>query len=188
MVWTAALHLGAARAAADALDRVAGMIKKAVYRSSGRRVRGDDDKIPAIKTAGADLPLDVLRNMDKRVDPWSATPCAPTNALRMFAAHAHTCTPYVKSAQEPRTRQNEWHTRQSERRSELRGVGPVPPATGSPRALAYAAPTSAPTRAAGSRTAQRSPSTGTIGTSRRRTESPSWLEMQALTATNPLTP
>jgi hypothetical protein len=75
----------------------------------------------------SDLPLDVLRNMDIRVDPWSPTPCTPTNALRMFAAHAHTCTPYVKSAQEPRTRQNEWHTRQSERRSEFRGAGPVPP-------------------------------------------------------------
>jgi hypothetical protein len=51
------------------LDRVAGMIKKVVYRSSGRRVRGEDGKIPAIKTAAPDLPLDVLRNMDIRVDP-----------------------------------------------------------------------------------------------------------------------
>jgi hypothetical protein len=41
------------------------MIKKVVYRSSGRR----DGKIPAIKTAVPDLPLDVLRNMDIRVDP-----------------------------------------------------------------------------------------------------------------------
>ena len=32
-------------AAADALDRVAGMIKKTVYRSSMRLVRGEDDKI-----------------------------------------------------------------------------------------------------------------------------------------------
>ena len=32
-----------AAAAADTLDRVAGMIKKAAYRSSGRRVRGEDD-------------------------------------------------------------------------------------------------------------------------------------------------
>ena len=45
------------------------------------------------------------------------------------------------------------------------------PATGSPRALAYAAPTATPTRAAGSRTAQRSPSTRTSGASRRRTSS-----------------
>jgi hypothetical protein len=58
-----------AAAAANALDRVAGMIKKVVYRSSGRRVRGEDGKIPAIKTAAPDLPLDVLRNMDIRVDP-----------------------------------------------------------------------------------------------------------------------
>jgi hypothetical protein len=52
------------------------MIKKAAYRSSGRRVRGEDDKITAIKTAAPDLPLDVLRNMNIRVDPWSALPCA----------------------------------------------------------------------------------------------------------------
>ena len=37
-------------------------------------------------------------------------------------------------AHSPRKRQNEWRARQSGRRSELRGVGPVPPATGSPRA------------------------------------------------------
>jgi hypothetical protein len=79
-----------AAAAADALDRVAGMIKKAVYRSSGRRVRGEDDKIPATKTVAPDLPLDVLRNMDIRVDPWSAPPCAPPNALRIRPAHART--------------------------------------------------------------------------------------------------
>ena len=54
---------------ADALGRVAGMIKKAVNRSSGRRVRGEDDKIPGIKTVAPDLPLDVLRNMGIRVDP-----------------------------------------------------------------------------------------------------------------------
>jgi hypothetical protein len=42
------------------------MIKKAVYRSSGRRVRGEDDKIPPIKTVAPDLPLDVLRSMDIR--------------------------------------------------------------------------------------------------------------------------
>ena len=57
------------------MDRVAGMIKKAVYRSSGRQVRGEDGKIPASKTAAPDLPLDVLRSMDIRVDPWSAPPC-----------------------------------------------------------------------------------------------------------------
>ncbi len=52
----------AAAAAADALDRVAGMIKKAVDRSSGRRVRGEGDKIPAIGTVAPDLPLEKLRN------------------------------------------------------------------------------------------------------------------------------
>jgi hypothetical protein len=51
----------AAAAAAEALDRVAGMIKKTVYRSSGRRVRGEDDKIPAIKTVAPDLLLNVLQ-------------------------------------------------------------------------------------------------------------------------------
>ena len=80
-----------AAAAADALDRVAGKIKKAVHRSSERRVcRGEDDKIPAIKTAAADLPLDVLRNMDIRVHSWSAPTCAPPNALRIRPAHART--------------------------------------------------------------------------------------------------
>jgi hypothetical protein len=54
----------AAAAAADALDRVAGMIKKAVYRSSGRRVRGEDDKIRPINTVAPDRPLEVLRTMD----------------------------------------------------------------------------------------------------------------------------
>jgi hypothetical protein len=58
-----------AAAATDVLDRVAGMIKKAVYRSSGRRVRGEDDKIPPIKTVSPDLPLDALRSIDIRVDP-----------------------------------------------------------------------------------------------------------------------
>ena len=57
---------GTAAAATDVLDRVAGMIKKAVYRSSGRRVRGEDELIPPIKTVAPDLPLDVLRNMDIR--------------------------------------------------------------------------------------------------------------------------
>ena len=47
------------------MDRVTGMIKKAVYRSSRRRVRGEDDKIPAIKTVAPD----VLRTLDIRVDP-----------------------------------------------------------------------------------------------------------------------
>ena len=47
-----------AAAAADALDKVAGMIKKAVDRSSGRRVRGEGDRIPAIGTVAPDLPLE----------------------------------------------------------------------------------------------------------------------------------
>ena len=41
-----AATVATAAAAAGALGRVAGMIKKAVYRSSGRRVHGDDEKIP----------------------------------------------------------------------------------------------------------------------------------------------
>jgi len=84
-----------AAAAADASDRVAGMIKKAVYRSSGRRVHGEDDKILAIKTVAPDLPLDVLRNMDIRVDPWSAPPCAPPNALRIRPGNARTSGAHV---------------------------------------------------------------------------------------------
>ena len=102
---------GTAAAAADALDRVAGMIKKAVYRSLGRRVRGEDDKIPPIKTVAPDLPLAVLRRMDIRVDPRSAPTCAPPNALRIRPAHASTSSAHVSPG----------------RRSELRGAGPVPP-------------------------------------------------------------
>ena len=45
-LWGTAATAATAAAAADALGRVAGMIKKAVYRSSGRRVHGDDEKIP----------------------------------------------------------------------------------------------------------------------------------------------
>jgi hypothetical protein len=96
------------------------MIKKAVSRSSGRRrVRGEDDKIPPIKTVATDLPLDVLRSMcfsmDLRVTPGRPIrglhPCAPPSALRIRPAYA----------------KNEWRARQSGRRSELRGAGPVPP-------------------------------------------------------------
>ena len=39
LLWDTAATATTAAAAADALDRVAGMIKKAVYRSSGRRIR-----------------------------------------------------------------------------------------------------------------------------------------------------
>jgi hypothetical protein len=74
---------GAAAAAAHALYRVASMIKKTVYRSSGRRVRGEDDKIPPIKTVAPDRPLDALRKTDIRVDPWSAPTCAPPNAFKL---------------------------------------------------------------------------------------------------------
>ncbi len=81
----------------------------------------------------------------------------------------------LSNASPAHAHQNELRARQSERRSGLRGlgVGPVPPP---PDRHAYAAPASTPTRAAGSRTAQRSPSTRTSGTSRRRTESASWFE------------
>jgi hypothetical protein len=129
-----------------------------------------------------------------RQDP-SHQDCCYRSAARRASEYGHprrsvVCTPLCTAerlAHSPRKRQNEWRARQSGRRSELRGVGPVPPAAGSPRALAYAAPTF--TYACGGlEDRERSPSTGTIGTSRRRTESASWLEMQALTATNPLTP
>jgi hypothetical protein len=93
-LWGADVTASTAAAAADALGRVAG-IKKAVYRSSERRVRGEDDKIPPIKTVAADLPLDVLRNMDIRVDPWSAPTFAPPNALRIRPAHARTSGAHV---------------------------------------------------------------------------------------------
>jgi hypothetical protein len=46
--WGTVAPAAAAAAAADSFDRVAGMIKKVVYRSSGRRVRGEDDNTPAI--------------------------------------------------------------------------------------------------------------------------------------------
>jgi hypothetical protein len=76
----------------------------------------------------------------------------------------HLCTA-ERLAHSPRTRQNEWRARQSGRRSKLRGVGPVPPP---------------PDRHV--------LSTRTRGTSHRRTESPSWLEKQALTGPCPSTP
>ncbi len=72
------------------MDRVAGIIKKAVHRSSERRVRGEDDKDPHHQDCCLDLPLDVLRNMDIRVAPWSAPACAPPNALRIRPANART--------------------------------------------------------------------------------------------------
>ena len=71
------------------------MIKKAVYRSLERRVRGEDDKIPPIKTVASDLPLNVLRSMDIRVDPCSAPTCAPPNALRIRPANARTSGAHV---------------------------------------------------------------------------------------------
>ena len=125
------------------------MIKKTVYRSLERRVRGEDDKIPPIKTVSPDLLLDALRNMDIRV---RSVICA------------HLCTA-ERLAHSARTGQNEWRASQSGRRSELRGVRPVPPP---------------PDRHV--------LSTRTSGTSRRRTESPSWFEKQALTGTYPSTP
>ena len=89
-LWGTAATAATADAAADASVRVAGMIKKAVYRSSGRRVRDEDDKIPPIKTVAPDVPLAVLRRMDIRVDPWSAPTCAAPNASRIRPAHART--------------------------------------------------------------------------------------------------
>jgi hypothetical protein len=56
----------------------------------GERVHGEDDEIPAIKTVAPDLPLDVLRNMNIRVAPWSAPTLAPPNALRICPANART--------------------------------------------------------------------------------------------------
>ena len=84
--------------------------RMAVYRSSGGRVRGEDDKIPPIKTIAPDLPLEVLRNMDIRVDPWSAPTCAPPNA---FAHSRRTCTPLVKPGQARHARRNEWRAQAS---------------------------------------------------------------------------
>jgi hypothetical protein len=83
------------------LDRVAGMIKNAVDRSSRRRVCGEEDKISAIKTVAPDKPLDVLRNMGIRVDPWSVPPCAPPNALRIRPANARTSGAHVSRSDAP---------------------------------------------------------------------------------------
>ena len=127
------------------------MIKKAVYRSSGRRVRGEDDKIPPIKTAAPDLPLDVLRNMDIRFD---------------FVVCTHLCAA-ERLAHSPRKRQIEWRARQSERRFKSRRVEPVRPP---PDRHARSHMQHRLLHLAGSRTAQRSPSTRTSGTSRRRTD------------------
>jgi hypothetical protein len=100
--WGTVTPAATAAAAADALDRVAGMIKKAVYRSSGRRVRGEDANTPAIKTVAPDLPLDLLRPMDLRVDPWSAPTCAPPNAaLRIRPANARTSGAHASRSEVP---------------------------------------------------------------------------------------
>ena len=72
------------------------MIKKAVVRSSGRRVRGEGDRIPAIGTVAPDLPLEKLRNTNIRVDPWSAPSCAPPNALRIRPAGTYSSTPEMR--------------------------------------------------------------------------------------------
>ena len=89
-----------AAAAGNALDRLAGMIKKAVYRLSGRRVRGEDDKIRAIKTVASDLPLDVY-SMGIPVDPWTAPTCALPNGLRMHPASARTSGAHVSRSDVP---------------------------------------------------------------------------------------
>ena len=149
-LWGTATTAAAAAAAAEALGRVAGMIKKAAYRSSGRRVRGEHDKIPSIKKELApDLPLDALRNTDVRVDPWSAPACALPNALRIRPANARTSGAHASRSDAP----------------SYEGLGPCTPP---------------PDRhVLGTRMS---------GTSRRRTESPSWFETQALTGTCPSTP
>jgi hypothetical protein len=69
-----------------------------------------------------------------RQDP-SHQDCCSRSATRRAPAYGHTrrsvvCTPLCPAkrlAHSPRNRQNEWRARQSERRSEVRGVGPVPP-------------------------------------------------------------
>ena len=86
-----------AAAAADALDRAAGMIKKTVCRSSGRRVRGEDDKIPAVKTVAPDLPLDCSGI-------WTS---ASIRGLHPLVRRQTPCA-------SPRNRQNEWRACQSE--------------------------------------------------------------------------
>jgi hypothetical protein len=64
----------------------------------------------------------------------SAARCAPEYGHpRRSVVCTRLCTA-ERLAHSRRTRQNEWRARQSERRSELRGVGPVHSATGSPRA------------------------------------------------------
>ena len=67
------------------------MIKKAVYRSSGRRVRGEGDKIPAIRTAAADLPLDMLRPWPTLAEysiPSTLCSAGAGSALRECMSHA----------------------------------------------------------------------------------------------------
>ena len=78
------------------------MIKKAVHRSSWRRVRGEDHTIPAIKTVAPDLPLDVLRNMDIRVDPWSAPHVHHRTPLRIHGALNTTCEAGVSAPRTPK--------------------------------------------------------------------------------------
>ena len=110
------------------------MIKKTVYRSSGRRVRGEDDKIPSIKTAAPDLPLDVLRNMDIRFDfVVCMHPLVQRERLadvRGARAHLHTSCDVGASA--PHTPERVARTSDG---TMFRVTSGWPPATGSPHAL-----------------------------------------------------
>jgi hypothetical protein len=176
---------GTAAAAPGALDRVAGMIKKTVYRSSGRRVRGEDDKIPAIKTAAPDLPLDVLRNMDIRVDSWSAPPLCSANALRIsrrMRTLAHQLYSWRKRAAHART-SGAHVSRNDAPSNEQLGPCPLPPDRHARSHRQHRLLHLLVRRVRV--TAQRSPSSRTSGTSRRRTESASWFEKQALAGTCP---
>jgi hypothetical protein len=87
------------------------MIKKAVHRSLGRRVRGEDDKDPHHQDCSS---RSAARRAPEYGHPRRSVVCT----------HLCTADPLAHS---PRKRQNEWRRRQPQRRSERRGVGPVPP-------------------------------------------------------------
>ena len=127
--------------------------------------------MPAIKTVPPDLPRDVLRNMDVRVDSWSAPTFAPPNALRIRPANARTSGAHVSRSDIP----------------SYEGLGPCARHRIATRAricstdfYMYAC--------GGLEDSAKIAKTQKSGTSRRRTESASWFERQALAGTCPSTP
>jgi hypothetical protein len=96
------------------------MIKKAVYRSSGRAGPRRGRQGPWHQDCCS---RSSTRHAPEYGHPRRSVVCTPlctANALRTFAAHVHTCTPLAKSAQASHKRQNELRVPSNA------GLGPCP--------------------------------------------------------------